>query len=830
MYTVECDGLVIFDDTSLLQNVILTQPKLDMSDNAAGTFSAVVPVNNIGYSKIDRVTSAIVVKKDGKWIWEGRVLQEQKDFYGQRKITCEGCLSYLNDVDLEPETIKANTMSSLFSQLFSRYNSKVSKYAPKRQISVGAITVELNDNDNTFETNYENLYEWIQRNITDNYGGHLFMSKDSSGLKINYYADYPDTSGQTIDFGENLIDFTGDYDLTKICTVCIPRGKTLETDTESGESTKTKYLTVAEFNGGSIYVENADTVKKYGRIERVVDFSDVEDGALLLKLATNYMRALQFDDMVLNVKAVDLHMLNSSIDSFDLLDQVRCVSLPHGLDKFFPLTSVSIPLDNPENVAYTFGVTQSSGMTASNAITQSMSKFEQQSTRESVLVEAKRNASEILARKTTGYVNIVSQDEFSQALIISNTPDWRNSSQYWKFDMNGLGFWKNGELGGIAITMKGEIVADMITTGTMSADRVRTGIIKDVYNNNLIDLWNGKIYLSASKTVVTMANGTETTIATAQDVSTINGNISTITTKQASFQTSIDGVLSDVSSLKASYGTSSTAASTAIKVVSCSGFKLSASAVIVIRFTYANTASYPRLDVNGTGAHYIYVNGTYMSSDYYWKAGQTVTFVYDGSNWQVSDGATKSRIEQLADSISLSVTGALGGTASIVLKADGSTTTQSINLSKVRESFQNDTSSINLRAGNISFYSGTFSLYSDNTTISADGTITVGYYKGQRLVLTDYSLYAYNDSNKKCGTITPSTDIYRTDLKKTFPAMSIETNGYLDIATPYLSILAGTSGTGTVPAKSKSITFVTRSNGSDYYTTLEFINGFMVSS
>lgn len=94
------------------------------------------------------------------------------------------------------------------------------------------------------------------------------------------------------------------------------------------------------------------------------------------------------------------------------------------------------------------------------------------------------------------------------------------------------------------------------------------------------------------------------------------------------------------------YGTSSTTASTATKVVTCSGFTLSAGAIIGVLFSTANTAATPTLNVNSTGATAIYVGNSTPSATtnvLKWSANTLVYFVYDGTYYRyitsVSAGA-----------------------------------------------------------------------------------------------------------------------------------------------------------------------------------------------
>lgn len=106
------------------------------------------------------------------------------------------------------------------------------------------------------------------------------------------------------------------------------------------------------------------------------------------------------------------------------------------------------------------------------------------------------------------------------------------------------------------------------------------------------------------------------------------------------------------------YGTCSTAASTVAKTVACAGFELYTGATISVKFTYANTAVKPTLNVNGTGAKTIYAYGDTLSStsSYNWPANAVVAFVYDGTYWRMSEGGAYSKIVQAAEDIQLSVT------------------------------------------------------------------------------------------------------------------------------------------------------------------------------
>lgn len=83
------------------------------------------------------------------------------------------------------------------------------------------------------------------------------------------------------------------------------------------------------------------------------------------------------------------------------------------------------------------------------------------------------------------------------------------------------------------------------------------------------------------------------------------------------------------------YANCGTAAGTAAKAASLSAgrLQLKPGTTVAVRFTYENTAANPTLDIDGTGAKAVYVQG---SRSVYWAAGATVAFTYDGASWRVA--------------------------------------------------------------------------------------------------------------------------------------------------------------------------------------------------
>lgn len=103
------DRILIYDDDVYDESLRLSDPKLHLEVNSAGTLEFSIAPDNVGYEKIVPMkTQFIVIRADSpekngtrqrnEIIWFGRALTIDTDIYKVKSIHCEGGLSYLNDV------------------------------------------------------------------------------------------------------------------------------------------------------------------------------------------------------------------------------------------------------------------------------------------------------------------------------------------------------------------------------------------------------------------------------------------------------------------------------------------------------------------------------------------------------------------------------------------------------------------------------------------------------------------------------------------------------------------------------------------------------------
>ena len=117
---------------------------------------------------------------------------------------------------------------------------------------------------------------------------------------------------------------------------------------------------------GIDYVYSPEAVKNYGWIYKTVEWGDVTTPAALKTKGEKYLADIQFENMVIEAKAVDMHIVEGSIEAFRVGDKIRVLSEPHGLDRFFPLTKQTIYLNGREKNSITLGKSERLSLTAKN--------------------------------------------------------------------------------------------------------------------------------------------------------------------------------------------------------------------------------------------------------------------------------------------------------------------------------------------------------------------------------------------------------------------------------------------------------------------------------
>lgn len=530
------DPVCFFSNVAVSPDVSIGQATLTISENAAGSFEFTITRDNVANDLIHTMTSIIYIIKDSDWehpFWIGRVITEETDAYDRRKIGCEGTLNCLKDTYQMPKHIKCGIQSWL-QYLFTldyqdpdapagevaRCHDYQATYETWKQVVIAYFdpSIELDDPVDWY-SDYETTWDML-KNVIEAYNLKMVVTYDSYGrINLSFYNDYPDylQSDQVITFGRNLISFVRNWDVTDLATVIVPTGKKYKADDEARPTHPytppdlDAVVTIESVNQGSIELRASnDIIDRYGLIRKKVEWNDIEEPANLLDLAQDYFAKQQFDKMTMEVELYDLSLLMTGAEKAEnelhLMGTVRCVSKPHGLDRYFPVTEISYDLNNPGNTKYTLGTLDNPSTLSGGVASGSISLKEEIDKNK---VPESRIFNEVISRAfddattlmnnyaNTGHVAFTKNPlDGSQltGIVIADNVNWSAAtSKLWMWNQGGLAWSEDGgrTFEGVAITNDGRISADFITAGRLDASIIRAGTLQDVTGNTNWNLETG---------------------------------------------------------------------------------------------------------------------------------------------------------------------------------------------------------------------------------------------------------------------------------------------------------------------------------------------------
>ena len=473
MYIVKIDNEKVFDPR--IDELTLIEPVVELEENNAGSFSFIIYSTHPFYDKIKRRKSIVTVYEDSDIIFQGMVYELEEDFYKNKRVYCEGELSYLNDSVQRPAEYHDMTVRGLLETYINNHNAQVEQ---EKQFKLGMVTVNDSNNSIFCFTNMETTIECIKEDLIDDYGGIIRVRYENGDKYIDYITEKEvNTNDHVIRLGENLIDYKSNINSLDIATAIIPLGSKL--DSSPIESLDMR-LDIKSVNNGLDYVYDPVAVNTFGWIYKTVIWDNVNDTSILKNKGEKYLSDIQFDKLVIEIKAVEL--------SLRLSEQIRIVSKPHGLkDKYFRLTKQTINLNNPESNTITLGKEEHISLSAqtvqaNNDVLKAMEKITPAST---ILKQAKENASALInGNGENGYVVLhENENGVVYEILVMDTPDINTATRVWRWNQNGLGYAnskdKNGDwIFGLAMTIDGQIVADFVTTGTIDANKVNVINVK----------------------------------------------------------------------------------------------------------------------------------------------------------------------------------------------------------------------------------------------------------------------------------------------------------------------------------------------------------------
>ena len=343
MIQILADNVLAYD--SRLEDYDLQALRVTRGLNKGGTASITMPPNHPAYNMFTSYKTIVEIYRDGLLRFRGRALYPTDDRYNCRTITCEGELCFFQDAVSRPYLYRG-TPDEVFTAVVGVYNEQVE--APKR-FRVGTITVvDANDYIRLEHESAEPVADTIKK-LLDRCGGYIVFTTDpEDGARvINWYATMQYRSNQVIEFGENLLDFARQGVNVELATAVLPYG--------AKDETTGQRLTIESVNNGLDYIEDAEAVALRGRIIKAVTWDDVTTPANLLRKAQQWLNDNRYIVTSLVLTAMDLSLMDKTVDNFQEGDNIRVLSKPHGIDDYFLLTEQTEDMLNPDGGQITMG-------------------------------------------------------------------------------------------------------------------------------------------------------------------------------------------------------------------------------------------------------------------------------------------------------------------------------------------------------------------------------------------------------------------------------------------------------------------------------------------
>ena len=385
MFKVYLENECFYDDR--IDEKYISDMKLTLEENKAGSFEFVVYPQHPYYQSFDRMKSIITVTQNDKIIFRGRVLDSEESFYKERKFTCEGEFAFLNDSVIHPdgyeddEGTTSATPIEIFTKIISDHNSQVTE---ERQFIIGTISVDGSDE----EVSYAYM-EWeksldAMEDLLEAYGGHISFRHEDEGTYIDWIDSY-ELLDQTAELGKNILDLTQTVEGGEIITGILPTGDENE---NTGYPTNISEMDIIEtshhkqmfpvtssdmdleksfpingklnmdniFGANGLVIVNKPLFEKYGAIIEQRSYDGYP--ADWIQQVLDEVDALTGLSNSIEVTVVDLGWFED-VDFLEMGKKMKVVSTPHGVNDTYSILKFELDLQKPESNKITLNKTLS---------------------------------------------------------------------------------------------------------------------------------------------------------------------------------------------------------------------------------------------------------------------------------------------------------------------------------------------------------------------------------------------------------------------------------------------------------------------------------------
>lgn len=326
----------------------------------------------------------------------------------------------------------------------------------------------------------------VEGSILDVYGGEYLFDK----FLVRLYNQRGNDNGVVIRYGKNLTDVEQDANISSVATGVLPYWVGAEGELVQGN------------------IVNVDGTFDFVRIMTIDFSSDFENQPTASELETRAMQYIKSNkigvpSVSISVSFVQLEQTEeykdlALLEKCDLCDTVTVQFEALGINAKAEIVRIitDVLLERYEsvevgdiraNIAYT--------------IADQQQKIEKAPTT-SAMQKAINNATNWLT-SADGYVIAVKDDNGTwKEILFLDTPSAETAKNVLRINTNGIGFSTNGVNGPYrnAWTIDGSLVADFITTGVLTANLIKSGVLQSLNGASSINMETGEANLTGNGT------------------------------------------------------------------------------------------------------------------------------------------------------------------------------------------------------------------------------------------------------------------------------------------------------------------------------------------
>lgn len=340
----ENEEVIINSISTDIESPRLISGNINHEINTIDNFTFKIAPNNIGYNKLNALTTLVEVLniKNNNLEFKGRVLLpiESMDSNGMflKNVTCESELGYLMDSSTVFGEYHDISVRDFLQVIIDNHNSQVDE---GKKFQLGNVTV-VDNNDSLYRyLGYTKTFEAIKDKLIDRLGGELKIRYENGIRYLDYLESIGEIKSTEIRLAKNLQSIELEKDPTSIISRLLPLGNKLEDSEER--------LTIESVNNGNKYIDDIEAIEEFGVIVDSVTWDDVTQVSNLLKKGQEYLKENNRIKKKYKVTALDLSTIGLDFDSFEVGNSYPVINTLMNINENLRIIEKTIDIYNPQS-------------------------------------------------------------------------------------------------------------------------------------------------------------------------------------------------------------------------------------------------------------------------------------------------------------------------------------------------------------------------------------------------------------------------------------------------------------------------------------------------